>query len=151
MYGAEGIWGADVEKGSDPAMWEAFQWNSANMVRHMATFALSEGNRYQALVPDAELVVPHQTHDLNAYTGWAYAARTPKKDYFLIFYERDCPTATVRAAQPSKTYRAEWFDPRQGKWSPVGEKGTLDSDRWGRIAVPKPPTPDDWGLKLVLR
>ena len=151
VYGAEGIWGADIEKGSDPTLWEAFQWSSANMMRHLATFALSEGKRYQSLVPNAELVTPHETYDVNAYTGWAYAARTEEKDYFLIFYEQGCPNGVVRGALPSRTYRAEWFDPRQGKWTPVEGKGLLDSDRWGRIAVPKLPTPEDWGLKLVLR
>ena len=120
IYGAEGIWGADIEKGSDPAMWEAFQWSSAAMMRHLAAFALSEGKRYQALVPDAELVTPHQTHETNSYTGWAYCARTEAKDFFLVYYEKDCPNGVIRGAQPLKTYRAEWFDPRKGQWIPVG-------------------------------
>jgi hypothetical protein len=151
VYGAEGIWGADIEKGSDPAMWEAFQWNSSNMMRHLAAFALSEGSRYQALVPDAELVSPHQTHELTTYTGWAYCARTDAKDFFLVYYEKDCPNGTVRGAQARQTYRADWFNPREGKWLPVGTTGTLTADRWGRLAVPRQPTPEDWGLKLVLK
>lgn len=116
----------------------------------LATFALSEGNRYQSLVPDAELVSPHQTHELTTYTGWAYCARTEAKDLFLIYYEKDCPNGAVRGALAKKTYRAQWFNPREGKWVPVGTTGTLNSDRWGRIAVPRQPTPEDWGLKLVL-
>jgi hypothetical protein len=151
IYGAEGIWGADIEKGSDPAMWEAFRWNSSNMMRHLAAFALSEANRYQSLVPDAELVSPHQTHELTTYTGWAYCARTEAKDFFLIYYEKDCPNGSIRGALPRRTYRADWFDPREGKWVPVGAAGTLNADRWGRIAVPRQPTPEDWALKLVLK
>ncbi len=150
IYGAEGIWGADIEKGSDPTMWEAFQWNSANMLQHLATFVLSEGKRYQALVPDANWVTPNRTHEILAYTGWAYCARTDKKDYFLAYYEKDCPNGTIRGALPLRSYQAHWFNPREGKWIPVEPGGTLISDRWGRIAIPKLPTQNDWGLKLVL-
>jgi hypothetical protein len=149
IYGAEGVWGGDTEPGSDPVMWEAFQWNSANMMRYLAKFALSEGRRYQSLVPNDELVAPNRTHDVNAYIGWAYCARTDAKDYFLAYYEKDCPNGVIRGALPLETYQAEWFDPREGKWTPVAETGTLTSDRWGRITIPPLPTQNDWGLKLV--
>ncbi len=33
----------------------------------------------------------------------------------------------------------------------VAVTGTLTADRWGRLAVPRQPTPEDWGLKLVLK
>jgi hypothetical protein len=131
-------------------MWEGFQWNSANMMQHLAPFVFSEGKRYQALVPDANLVTPNRTHEVLAYTGWAYCARTDKKDYFLAYYEKDCPTGIVRGALPLKSYKAYWFNPREGKWTQVEPDGTLTSDRWGRISIPKLPTQDDWGLKLVL-
>jgi Protein of unknown function (DUF4038)/Domain of unknown function (DUF5060) len=150
IYGAEGIWGADVEDGSDPKMWDAFRWNSANMMRHLATFALSEGTRYQSLIPDADLVVPNRTHDVNAFTGWAYCARTDTKDLFLIYYEKDCPNGVVRGALPDTTYRADWFEPRAGTWTAVAAGGSLKSDRWGRIAIPRQPSAGDWGLKLVI-
>ncbi len=151
IYGAEGIWGGDVEEGSDPAMWEAFQWSSAEMMRHLRTFALGIGERYQDLVPDANLVTPNRTHEVRAYTGWAYCARTPDKRLFLAYYEQGCPNGVVRGALPGETYETSWFDPRKCEWIPVGPTGALEADRWGRIEIPEKPTGSDWGLRLEAR
>lgn len=150
IYGAEGIWGADIEPGSRPFMWEAFQWNSANQLKWLKTFALSEGTRYQDLVPDANLVSPSQTHVTKGYTGWAYCARTHTKDYFLAYFEKDCPAGSIiRGTVPNATYQAQWFDPRTGEWAKVGS-GTLTANVWGQITLPAFPSDNDWGLKLKL-
>ena len=150
IYGAEGIWGADTEPGSSPFMWEAFQWNSANQLRHLPAFAFGEGRRYQELVPDANLVLPHATQVIKGYTGWAYCARTPAKDFFLAYFEKGCPAANViRGAVPYATYQCQWFDPRTGGWSKPSEP-TVKANNSGRIDLPGLPSDDDWGLKLVL-
>jgi len=149
IYGAEGIWGADIEPGSSPSMWEAFQWNSANQMKHLRTFAFSEGRRYQDLIPDANLVSPNSTPQTKGYVGWAYCARTPAKDFFLAYFEKGTPQRSlIRGALPNETYRAEWFDPRTGEWSKVGS-GVLKANVWGQISVTNSPSDNDWGLKLV--
>ncbi|HTY89215.1 MAG TPA: DUF4038 domain-containing protein [Candidatus Acidoferrum sp.] len=151
IYGAEGIWGADIEPGSSPFMWEAFQWNSANQMQFLKTFALSEGRRYQDLVPDANLVSPSQTHVTKGFTGWAYCARTPERDYFLAYFEPDYPThGIIRGARPLASYQAQWFDPRTGEWSKAGT-GSLKANVWGWIQLPDFPSGEDWGLKLTLQ
>jgi len=148
IYGAEGIWGADIETGSSPSMWEAFQWNSANQMRFLKTFALFDGARYQDLVPDANLVSPSQTHETKGFTGWAYCARTQAKDFFLAYFEQDCPNQSmIRGALPKTNYKADWFDPRTGVWQPAGG-GTVASDVWGKIVLPPFPSSADWGLRL---
>ena len=150
VFGAEGIWGADTEPGSNPIMWQAFQWNSGNQMQYLKTFALSEGRRYQDLVPEANLVLPNSTQVTKGYSGWAYCARTVAKDFFLVYFERDCrEQSVVRRALPRTDYKAEWFDPRNGTWQPAGG-GTLKSDQWGQITVPNFPSTNDWGLKLKL-
>jgi hypothetical protein len=150
VYGAEGIWGADTEPGSSPLMWEAFQWNSANQLQHLKTFALSEGRRYQELVPEANLVSPNSTAQTKSYAGWAYCAQAPAKDFFLAYFEKGCPNKSlIRGALPGKVYRAEWFDPRAGQWSPAGD-GTLKANVWGWITLPDFPSDNDWGLKLKI-
>ncbi len=150
IYGAEGIWGADIEPGSSPSMGEAFQWSSAGQMQHLKTFALSEGRRYQELVPDANLVSPNSTAQTKSYAGWAYCARTPARDFFLAYFEKGCPNRSlVRGAVPQATYTAEWFDPRAGQWSKAGN-GRLKANVWGWITLPDFPADNDWGLKLKL-
>ena len=149
IYGAEGIWGADIEPGSSPFMWEAFQWNSANQMQYLKTFALSEGRRYQALVPDANMVSPSETPITKGFTAWAYCARTPDRDFFLAYFEQDYRAhGMVRGARPQATYQAQWFDPRTGQWSKARD-GLLKANVWGWIQLPDFPSPEDWGLKLT--
>jgi hypothetical protein len=148
VYGAEGIWGADIEPSAPTKMWDAFLWNSGGQMRHLRTFAFSIGKRYQELVPDAGLVVPNETPILKGYEGWAYAARTPDQNIFLVYFEKGCPTSLVRGARVMSLYHARWFDPRTGTWSDVGN-GTIGADVIGEIQLPDLPSDEDWGLSLV--
>jgi Protein of unknown function (DUF4038)/Domain of unknown function (DUF5060) len=148
VYGAEGIWGADIEPAAPIKMWDAFQWNSATQMQHLRTFIFSIGDRYRDLEPDADLVVPSKTHDVKSYEGWAYAARTSDQNIFLAYFEKNCPRSLVRGARLASVYRARWFDPRQGTWSDVGQ-GTVASDIIGEIHLPDFPSNIDWGLSLV--
>lgn len=148
VYGAEGIWGGDIEPAAPVKMWDAFTWRSAEEMKHLKTFAFSIGNRYQDLEPLTELVTPNRTHDILSYEGWAYCARTPDKNNFLLYFERNCPRAEVRGARLNGIYRAQWFDPRNGTWLDVGE-GKLVSSRIGTIKLPAFPSTIDWGMKLT--
>jgi Protein of unknown function (DUF4038)/Domain of unknown function (DUF5060) len=148
VYGAEGIWGADIESAAPIKMWDAFQWNSATQMQYLRTFAVSIGKRYQELVPDADLVSPDKDRNLEAYEGWAYCARTPDKEIFLLYFEKGSPKSQVRGAKLWSEYRAEWFDPRNGSWKPV-EKGWLRSNEIGIILLPEFPADTDWGLRLT--
>lgn len=150
VYGAEGIWGADIEDAAPIKMWDAFEWQSGSQTQYLRTFAFSIGRRYQDLEPDADLVSPNKTHVLRAYEGWAYCARTPDRRMFLAYFERGCPRSQVRGAVLNAAYRAEWFDPRHGTWLPVGN-GILQSSRIGIIMLPDFPADIDWGLRLTLQ
>jgi len=149
VYGAEGIWGGDIEAEAPVKMWDAFQWNSARQMQHLRTFAFSIGKRYQELVPNADLVSPNKTPMLRSYEGWAYCARTPDKELFLLYFEKGCPKSQVRGANLNRVYRAEWFNPRTGTWQDVGP-GTLRSSVIGIISLPDFPDDTDWGLRLTL-
>ena len=148
VYGAEGIWGADIEPSAPTHMWDAFKWESGADMQHLRTFAFSIGNRYQELVPLADLVSPNKTHDVLSYDGWAYCARTPDKNIFLLFFEKGCPQSEVRGAKLNSIYRTQWFNPRDGTWTDAGN-GKLTSSKIGIIKLPKQPEDTDWGLKLI--
>jgi hypothetical protein len=148
VYGAEGIWGADIEPSAPIKMWDAFKWNSASQMQYLRKFIFSVGKRYQDLVPDTGFVVPSQTHIVKGYEGWAYAARTPDRRIFLCYFEKGCPSSLVRGARVMSLYRAQWFDPRSGVWSNVGD-GVIRADTIGEIQLPEFPSDEDWGLSLV--
>ncbi len=146
VYGAEGIWGADIEDAAPVKMWDAFQWRSGSEMRYLRDFAFAIGTRYRDLQPDADLVSPNKTSVLRGYEGWAYAARTPDKNIFLVYFEKGCPRSQIRGARLNSVYRAEWFDPRAGTWVPAG---SLRSSVIGIITLPDFPGDNDWGLRLV--
>jgi hypothetical protein len=148
VYGAEGIWGADIEDTAPTKMWDAFQWRSAAQMLYLRAFAFSIGRRYQELAPDADLVSPNKTPVLRSYEGWAYCARTPDKSIFLAYFEKGCPRSQIRGAELNTAYRAEWFDPRTGEWRNAGD-GTLKSSAIGIVTLPDFPGNADWGLRLI--
>ena len=102
VYGAEGIWGADIEAAAPTKMWDAFQWGSGGQMQYLRKFMFSIGTRYQELAPDSGLVVPSETQFVKAYEGWAYAARTPDKKIFMLYFETGCPTSRVRGSSVSR-------------------------------------------------
>ncbi len=148
VYGAEGIWSADIEPAAPTKMWDAFQWASGAEMQHLQTFAFSIGARYQDLVPDQGFVVPNSTQTLKAFEGWAYAARSPDQSIFLLYFEKGCPKSLVRGARVMSRYRAQWFDPREGAWSDAGN-GVVTTNNVGEVELPDFPSDMDWGLSLV--
>jgi hypothetical protein len=130
-------------------MWKAFQWPSAGQMRYLKTFILSEGRRYQDLTPCTDLISPNREGKPGGANGWAYAAKTAERDLFLAYLEKDCPPAKLSGLLPDTEYRAQWFDPRTGKWSPAGN-GVLKANQSGWIQLPDLLSNDDWGLKLTL-
>ena len=148
VYGAEGIWGADIEPSAPTKMWDAFKWQSAAQMQYLSSFVFSIGKRYQDLVPIADLVSPNKTHDILGYEGWAYCARTDDKQIFMVYFEKGCPASQIRGAKLNSIYRAQWFNPRDGSWSDAGN-GRLVSSRTGFIKLPEFPGDTDWGLRLI--
>ena len=147
IYGAEGIWGADIEPAAPVKMWDAFQWSSGAQMQYLKTFAFSIGGRFQELVPDANLVSPNKTHVILGYEGWAFSARTPDKKIFLVYFEKGCIRSQIRGALPHGKYQAQWFDPRAGAWRAAGN-GILQSSSTGILELPDFPSDADWGLRL---
>ena len=149
VYGAEGIWGADIEPAAPIKMWDAFQWNSGSQMQYLRTFALSIGKRYQELVPIADLVSPNKTPVIRGYEGWAYCARTPDKEHLPGVLREGLPAQpdSRRAAATASTARSGSIR-ATGTWQDAGS-GTLPSNQIGIINLPDFPGDTDWGLRLT--
>ena len=157
IYGAGGwsggIWSGEVEAASQWPMWKAFQWPSGDQMRHLKTFVLSEGRQYQDLVPCTDRIAPNQSAGPKEPRGWAYGAATAAQNLMLLYFEKDCPQATIADAKPNAQYRVRWFNPRNGEWIVVD--APVKTDASGRMTMP--PFPDhstksstDWAVKLTL-
>jgi hypothetical protein len=158
IYGAGGwkggLWSGEVEAASEYPIWKVIQWPSADQMRHLKTFVLSEGRRYQDLVPSTELVSPNRSGDAKSLDGWAYCATTASRDLVLLYFEQDCPQATLAGLSAGREYRVYWYDPRTGRWldaDPSSKVIAAAAD--GTIRLPvfpggKAKSDRDWALKL---
>lgn len=159
IHGAQGLWAGDIEDAAENKTWEAIRWPAGAQMPHLKTFVMSEGARYQNLVPHQELLSPNKSGKDDGFLGWAYCARTDDKEFFLLYFEKDSPKATLSGALPNRRYVAQWFNPRTGEWSHVKTSGTLTgtlrSEAAGNFALPDFPagsstSQNDWAMKLVV-
>jgi len=154
--GEEGgaMWGGNVEEAASFKVWDGIQWDSGDQLRHLETFVMSEGLRYRNLVPLTENLTPNKSRDDNDWMGWAYCSGTADKEWYLLYFEKDCARAVLSNVLPEKEYSLIWYNPRNGQWlEKPGIK--VKSDASGSIILP--PFPDgkkqsetDWGLKMIL-
>lgn len=145
LAGFEGCWGANVEEGNVYNIWDTMTFPVSYQVRYVRDFLLSEGSRYQELIPNADLVTPNKAGEPYGYRGWAFASATPKRDLILGYVEKDCPRTAVRALRHYEKYEFQWFDPCCGKW---GEKIEVRVNSVGMIPLPEYPQCRDWAFKL---
>ncbi|GHV53755.1 hypothetical protein AGMMS49579_13080 [Spirochaetia bacterium] len=147
IYGAQGLWSADVEKEAVYKITDAIKLKSGAEAPLLKNFIFSEGDRYKELIPDSELVTPNKAGSPMGYRGWAFCMITAKKDYALIYLEKDCPPPTIRGFLPNTRYRYSWFDPEKGQWA--GETGILVTDGVGRAVIPLASPGEDVGIKFI--
>ena len=158
IYGAGGwkggLWSGEVEAASEYPIWEVIQWSSADQMRHLKTFVLSEGRQYQDLVPSTELLSPNRSGDAKSLDGWAYCAATASRNIVLLYFEQDCPQAALSGLPAGRDYQVHWYDPRTGRWLDADHSSkmiTVAPD--GKIRLPvfpggKGKSDTDWALKL---
>ncbi len=80
IYGAGGwdggMWGGNVEDAAKSHIWDVIKWRSADQMRHLRTFIMSEGGKYRDLVPSANLIKPNRSGKAKSCVGCSYCART---------------------------------------------------------------------------
>jgi hypothetical protein len=158
IYGAGGwkggLWSGEVEAASEYPIWQVIGWPSAGQMRHLKTFVLSEGRRYQELIPAVELLTPSRSGEAKSLDGWAYCAATASRDLLLLYFEQDCPRATLSGLPAGREYQLQWFDPRTGRWlDPASSRKMATVATDGSIALPLFPGGQatagaDWAAKL---
>lgn len=146
IYGAEGMWGGNVEDDAAYTIWDAIEYQSGGQVGHVLRFLEPCEGAYAGLVPEHELLAHSRTDDPSGYDGWAYCAYMPGKRVVLLYFERGAKQTTVRSLLPRTRYTLSWFDPRSGEWSDEGVD--LETDQTGRSVLPGLPTDDDWAAVL---
>jgi len=156
IYGAGGwdggMWGGNVEEVAENHIWDVIKWRSADQMRHLRTFILSEGGRYRDLVPGGNLIKPNRSGKAKSCIGWSYCARTEEKDLFVLYFEKDCPKANLSGAILRGKYEVVWFNPRNCSWR---DAGVLSANSAGVIDLPSFPgnltrSRNDWAMKLIL-
>jgi len=145
LAGFEGCWGANIEEGARYHIWDTMTFPVSYQVRYVRDFLLSEGTRYQELIPCADLVTPNKAGDPYGYRGWAFASATPERDLIMGYMEKDCPRTALRGLRPYERFLFSWFDPCNGTFQ---EETELCVNCVGMIPLPACPKDQDWAFKL---
>lgn len=136
--------------------WVPFSFAAHGQMRYLGEFMLSEGTAYRDLLLASDDLDPRKSPGSrnDGLDGWAYMMRTADKRLALLYFENACDRATASNMRRGAAYRAQWFDPRTGEWSPAGT-GTLMADGEGNVLLPEFPgglarSSEDWALKLTV-
>jgi len=141
--------------GARPHFWEALRYESADHMRHLRNFILTEGGQYQNLELAREDMKPNKS--LNApedgLDGWAYMMCNRERNFALLYFEHECVVPTLYDFSPNSTYSFQWYHPIRGSWQ--GEV-LIKSDIEGILLLPDFPKEKDrlymdWAAKIVLK
>ena len=147
LAGFEAGWSGNVEPEEEPyKLWDTMTFPASYQARYFRDFLLSEGKRYQELIPDANLLSPSQAGPHAGWRGWAFCSATRERDLVLCYTEKDCPNVRLRGLRPYDKYEVTIFDPRTGQW--LEEKHQYEVNCFGSIALPHMPNDTDWAYKV---
>jgi hypothetical protein len=136
-----------------PHIWAALRYTSGAQMQHLKTFVLSEGAKYQDLSPASQDLQPRGIEGALAdgLDGWSFLARTPERDFALVYFENRAQSARMAGFTPGANYQWTWFEPRSGQWL-RGLRVSADGE--GKITAPRFPAGgtqarEDIAAKLV--
>jgi hypothetical protein len=138
--------------GFRPFIWDAMKYKSADYMRHLGEFILSEDEKYQTLEPAQEDILPRKANGSfdDGLDGWSYMMRNVEKDFALLYFENGSVKPALKGFLPDRRYSLKWYDPRTGKW----EKPLIvRTDDQGSLNIPSfpdlhDPSVTDWALKI---
>ena len=139
--------------GARPHFWDALKYESGNYMQYLKKFILSEGNKYQDLVPAYKDIDPRKAPGSpeKGLDGWAYMMRTAGKDFALLYFENQSVLPVLKGFKPKTSYFLRWYDTMNGEWKdPV----TVTTDKKGTLVLPafpdnQNPSDIDWAAKIT--
>jgi hypothetical protein len=141
--------------GARPHVWDAFKYESANFMKYLNTFILSESKRFQDLELARQDVIPNKAPDSPpaGLDGWSYMMRTPEKDFALLYFENQSVLPFLNNFEPGAAYNFQWFDTITGEWH---GKITIKTDGKGTLILPDYPKGEkkstrDWAAKIKIK
>jgi hypothetical protein len=141
--------------GVRPHIWDAFKYESANYMKHLNAFILSEGNKYQDLQLARQDILPNKSPSSlgMGLDGWSYMMRTLEKDFALLYFENQSVLPVLNNFKTGAEYYFQWFNPINGEWK---NKVTVKLDRKGMLTLPDFPeekkmTFKDWAAKIIIK
>jgi len=153
--GAYDVTSASEPRGGRPYFWEALRYYSAEYMRGLGEFMLSEGTRYRDLELASDALEPRTAPGSSeqGLDGWSFLMRTPARDLGFFYFENRAKQPLTSGWKPNTHYHFTWFDPRTGKWSQAVE---LVTDDRGVIQLPVFPGNEavastDWAAKILAR
>ncbi|MEJ2054289.1 MAG: DUF5060 domain-containing protein [Calditrichaceae bacterium] len=134
--------------GQRPHIWDAMKYESANYMQFLKAFILSEGEKYQELLPATQNIYPRKAPDSveMGLDGWSYMMCTADKSMALLYFENDAVLPELNNFKPDTEY-----NPITGKWK---EKTNLRADKAGKLQLPEFPKDNevkmrDWAAKII--
>lgn len=139
-------------EGARPHIWTALKYDSANYMRHLHTFMMSEGASYQQLLLASSDIHPRKAPGSpeDGLDGWSYMMRTADKSLALLYFENLAVAPALSGFTPGASYELRWFDPLTGEWhKPV----SLTADGEGKLSIKHFPggstlADRDWAAKI---
>ena len=141
--------------GARPYFWQALQYASAEYMRGLGAFVLSEGVRYRDLRPASGSLSARKAPGSSeqGLDGWSFLMRAPDGAFGLLYFENKAQRGAATGWRPNARYLFAWYDPRGGEWRNSIE---LRSDGAGRLQLPPFPggsdvADTDWAAKVIAR
>ena len=103
--GAYDVTSAAEPPGARPYFWQALRYESAEYMRGLGAFVLSEGVRYRDLQLASDDLVPRKAPGSSetGLDGWSFLMRTPDRAFGLLYFENKAaarPDDRLAAEQP---------------------------------------------------
>jgi len=141
-------------EGMRPHVWDAFKYESANYMKYLDKFILSEGKKYQDLTLARKDVQPSKAPGSpeEGLDGWSYMMKTPQKDFALLYFENKSVVPVLNNFKPNTEYYFQWYNTISGEWN---KKIKIKADNAGSIKLPdfpdrKNPSSRDWAAKIII-